>query len=301
MCKNCELNPVILLPNNTKGLCKSCFFRYFERKFNKTIAQFKLIGPNERIGVAISGGKDSLTLLYLLNKLKSKKRFTIEALLIDEGIKGYRDNTIKDAKKFCKELGVKLNIVSYRDEFGYPLDMMIKKLKMKPCSICGVFRRYLINRYSRKLKFDKIATGHNLDDEVQSVMMNQFRNNPEISARLGPITGIKDNKKFIRRIKPLYLLSEKEVTTYSYLKNFKLKFCECPYNTEAYRINVREFINKFEEKYPGTKHSIINSFLEILPVIREKFRNAEEIRYCKKCSEPCSNEICKACGIRSKI
>ena len=115
MCKNCETNPVILLTNNTKGLCKSCFFRYFERKFNKTIAQFKLIGPNERIGVAISGGKDSLTLLYLLNKLKSKKRFTIEALLIDEGIKGYRDNTIKDAKKFCKELGVKLNIVSYRD------------------------------------------------------------------------------------------------------------------------------------------------------------------------------------------
>ena len=172
---------------------------------------------------------------------------------------------------------------------------------MKPCSICGVFRRYLINRYSRKLKFNKIATGHNLDDEVQSVMMNQFRNNPEISARLGPITGIKDNKKFIRRIKPLYLLSEKEVTTYSYLKNFKLKFCECPYNTEAYRINVREFINKFEEKYPGTKHSIINSFLEILPDIKEKFRNAEEIRYCKKCSEPCSNEICKACGIRSKI
>ena len=226
MCKRCELNPVIFLPNNTKGLCKSCFFKYFERKFNRTISQFKLIEPNERIGVAISGGIDSLSLLYLLNKLKSKKRFSIEALLIDEGIKGYRDKIIKDAKKFCKQLNVKLNIVSYKDEFNYTLDELIKKLKMKPCSICGVFRRYLINKYSRKLNFDKVATGHNLDDEAQTILMNQFRNNPEISARLGPITGIKDNKKFIRRIKPLYLLSEKEVTCYAYFRNFNITFCE---------------------------------------------------------------------------
>lgn len=301
MCKKCQINPVIFLTNNTKGLCKSCFFKYFERKFNKTISQFKLIEPNERIGVAISGGKDSLSLLYLLNKLKSKKRFSIEALLIDEGIKGYRDKTIRDAKNFCKELGVKLNIVSYKDEVGYPLDKLIKKLKMKPCSICGVFRRSLINKYSRKLGFDKIATGHNLDDEVQTILMNQFRNNPEVSARLGPITGIKDDKKFIRRIKPFYLTTEKEVITYAYLKNFKIRFCECPYNTEAYRINVREFINKFEEKYPGTKHSIINSFLEIMPMLKEKYKNYKEIKYCKKCKEPSSKEICQACEIKSKL
>ena len=91
MCKYCKTKPVIFLTNNKKGLCKSCFFKYFEKKVNKTINDFKLINPNEKVGVAISGGKDSLTLLYLLNKLKDKKRFKIEALLIDEGIKGYRD------------------------------------------------------------------------------------------------------------------------------------------------------------------------------------------------------------------
>ena len=91
MCRNCETKPVIFLTNNKKGLFKSCFFRYFERKFSRTISQFKLIEPNEKIGVAISGGKDSLTLLYLLNKLKSKKRFRIEALLIDEGINGVKE------------------------------------------------------------------------------------------------------------------------------------------------------------------------------------------------------------------
>ena len=209
-------------------------------------------------------------MLYLLNKLKDRKRFKIEALLIDEGIKGYRDLSIKDARRFCKDLNVKLNIVPYEREFEYSLDKIIKKLKIKPCSVCGVFRRYLLNKYARELKFDKLATGHNLDDEVQTILMNQFRNNPEVSARLGPITGIEDNEKFVRRIKPLYMLTEKETTTYAYLKNFNLKFCECPYNTQAYRISVREFVNNFEQKYPGTKHSILKSFLEILPMLKEK-------------------------------
>lgn len=299
MCKNCDIKPVIVI--NTRNFCKSCFFKYFERKFNKTISKFKLIEPNEKIGVAVSGGKDSLTLLYLLNKLKDKKRFTIEALLIDEGIKGYRDNSIKDAKKFCKNIKVKLNIIPFKKEFKYPLDKLTKKLKLKPCSICGVFRRYLINKHSRKLKFDKIATGHNLDDEVQSILMNQFRNNPEISARLGPMTGIRKDKKFIRRIKPLYLTTEKEVTTYAYLKKFNIKFDECPYNTEAYRISVRDLINKFENKYPGTKNSMIKSFLENLPLLKKKYKTKEEIKHCKKCEEPCSGNICKACEIKGKL
>ena len=132
--------------------------------------------------------------------------------------------------------------------------------------------------------------------------MNQFRNNPEVSARLGPITGIEDDKKFVRRIKPLYMLTEKETTTYAYLKNFNLKFCECPYNTEAYRISVREIVNRMEEKYPGTKHSILKSFLEILPLLKEKYKGSKyEIKYCGKCKEPSSKDICQKCEILSKL
>lgn len=301
MCRKCDIKPVIVLQNNRAGMCKSCFFKYFERKFNRTISQFKLIEPNEKIGVAVSGGKDSLSLLYLLDKIKDRKRFRMEALLIDEGIKGYRDKTIKDAKRFCKELGIKLTIVSYKDEFGCTLDQMLKKLNMKPCSVCGVFRRYLLNKYSVKLNFDKLATGHNLDDEVQTILMNQFRSNQEVSARLGPITGIKENKKFVRRIKPFYLITEKETATYSYLKNFNIPFCECPNNAHAYRIEVRNFINNFEQKYPGTKHSIINSFLNILPSLKEKYKNQEEIKYCRICGEPSSRNACQACELKSKL
>jgi len=131
--------------------------------------------------------------------------------------------------------------------------------------------------------------------------MNQFRNNPRVSARLGPLTGIKEDKKFVRRIKPLYLLTEKETTTYTKLKKFNVKIGDCPHNTYSYRRGVRDFIDKFEEKYPGTKHAIIKSFLEILPDLKKKYKKGGEIKYCKKCKEPCSKDICQKCELLKKL
>ena len=115
--------------------------------------------------------------------------------MIDEGIKNYRDKTIKTAEEFCSKNKIKLNIYSYKEEFGMPLDNMLKVLDVKPCALCGIFRRYLLNKKSKQLKFTKLATGHNLDDEAQSILMNQFKNNIHLSARLGPNVGIKDAQK----------------------------------------------------------------------------------------------------------
>ena len=300
-CKNCSINPIIQLTNSNIKLCKSCFIRYFEKKAFKTIHQFNLIDKKDKIAVAISGGKDSLSVLNLLNKLAEKRMdIKLTAILIDEGIKGYRNETIKDAKKFCKKNNIKLNIYSFKEEFNYTLDEIKNKLKAKPCSVCGVFRRYLINKKARELKVNKIATGHNLDDEAQAVLMNQFKNNIQVSARLGPITGIKRNPKFIPRIKPFYLLTEKEVMTYAYLNRLTGKYLECPYESESFRCDVRDFLNDFEQKYPGTKHSIISSFLEILPLLKTKYESSK-IKICKSCSEPTSSEVCTACEIRKKL
>jgi len=303
-CKNCKIKPVITLPNTNIKLCKSCFIKYFEKKVAKTIRQFKLIENNDNIIVGVSGGKDSITTLYLLNKLPRKhQNIKVTALLIDEGIKGYRNKTIEDAKKFCKEFKIKLKIVSYKKEMKYSLDEIKTKLKINNlCSICGVFRRYLLNKYAKKLKATKLATGHNLDDEAQSVIMNQFKNNIEISARLGPITGIIKDPNFIPRIKPLYLLTEREVASYAFLKGFIGKFTECPNAKFSFRNDVRDMLNNFEEKYPGTKHSIISGFIELLPLLKEKYKkNASDLKACSICGEPSSKEICKACQEMNKI
>ena len=301
-CKNCKTKPVIQLTNNNVKLCKSCFIRYFEKKVLKTIRKFQLLDKEDNVAVALSGGKDSLTVLYILNKLASTKRnLKLTAILIDEGIKGYREHTIKDAKKFCKENKIPLKIYSFKKEFKYPLDTLIKKINEKSCTICGVLRRVLLNKKSRALKVKKLATGHNLDDEAQSILMNQFKRNMPLSARLGPKTGVMPNEKFIIRIKPLYLMTELETATYAHLRNLTTKFNECKYVSDSLRDNVREFLNNFEERYPGTKNAIIQSFLEILPLLKEHYAKIGGIKYCKNCEEPCSSEICRTCKLLEKI
>jgi len=300
-CKNCFEKPVFKLISG-ESLCRSCFLRYFERKVRKTIRVFKLLGKEEKIIVGVSGGKDSLTVLNILHSIAEKQRkWDVIALAIDEGIKGYRNSCLRDARAFCKTKGIVLYVYSFKGEFGYSLDEMVKKLKMKPCSICGVLRRHLLNTKARELGATKLATGHNLDDEAQSIIMNQFRRNIETSARLGPVTGVIKEKKFIRRVKPLYLMTEKEVMAYAFLKGISGRFVECPYAYDSYRGEVRDMLNEFEAKHSGTKNSIVQSFLEILPLLKKHYKTRAKLKFCRICGEPCSGEICKACEILGRL
>ncbi|MBI2656857.1 TIGR00269 family protein [Candidatus Woesearchaeota archaeon] len=290
----CSEKPVIGLPSGEK-LCKSHFTDYFENKVFKTIRQFDLIGREENLGVALSGGKDSLTVLHILNHLsKQNPKIRINAIAIDEGIAGYRDKTLAKAIDFCTKNNIELHIFSYKEEFGLPLDEMLKILDVKPCTICGIFRRYLLNKKSRELKLTKLATGHNLDDECQSIIMNQLKNNIEASARLGPKVGIIQNDKFVQRIKPLYLCMEKEVTAYAFINGLLDDFTECPNVVHSFRAQVRDILNDMEQKFPGTKYSTVNSFLQILPLLKQKFKGGM-IKVCLKCNEASANDVCNAC------
>ena len=309
----CNNKPIFELSAGEK-LCKTHFTEYFENKVFKTIRQFDLIGKEENLGLAISGGKDSLTLLHILKKLSEKNpKLKLTAIAINEGIEGYRDKSLITAENFCKKNNVELNVYSYEKEFGMPLDKMLKVLDVKPCTICGIFRRYLLNKKSKELKFTKLATGHNLDDECQSIMMNQFKNNIQASARLGPMVGINNstiknnenkkiklNESFVQRIKPLYLCTEKEVTTYAFINGIMDEFIECPNVSQSYRAQVRDMLNDMEAKFSGTKYSIVNSFLQILPSLKERFKEGE-VNFCTKCGEPASKDECNACKYIQKL
>ena len=290
-CSKCKNKAVFLSPN----YCKEHFIEYFEKKAIKTISNCRLFDKKDRIAVASSGGKDSVALLYVLKKYG----YDIEAIAIDEGIKGYRDKTIKDLKKFCNEQDIRLSIYSFKEEFGMNLDKMIKKHKQKPCTICGIFRRYLLNEKSKC--FDALATGHNLDDEVQSVMMNLFRNTLEANARLGPKTGLVKDKRFVQRVKPFYMLTEKETKTYAFLKGFDVMFTECPYVPLSFRAGVRDFLNEQEQAVPGSKVNVINSFLKMLPDMKKRFATDERIKACRRCRAPSQKELCKACLLLEEL
>ena len=296
----CNNKPIIELGAGEK-LCKLHFTEYFEGKVFRTIRQFGLIEKEEHLGIALSGGKDSLTLLHILKKLSAENpKIKLSALAINEGIHGYRDKTLITAREFCEKNGIPLHVHSFKDEFGMSLDDALKTLDVKPCTICGVFRRYLLNKKSKELKFTKLATGHNLDDECQSIMMNQFRNSIRASARLGPKVGIKSNDKFVQRIKPLYLCTEKEVALYAMINNLLDDFNECPNVSKSYRAQVRDMLNDFEKDNQGTKYSIVNSFLQTLPELKAKF-NHEELNSCTECGAPSSKDKCNACRFAEKL
>jgi tRNA-5-methyluridine54 2-sulfurtransferase len=283
---------------SSKKYTKNEFFKYVEKKVLKTVRNYDLIKKNEKIVVGLSGGKDSAVTLYLINKLFSSRISDISALAVDEGIKDYRDKTLLDAKKLCKDLNIPLKIFTYKKEIGVKIDKIAHL--GNPCAWCGVFRRYLLNKTARLIKADKLATGHNLDDEAQSIIMNQFKGNVAFSAKLGPMTGALAHEKFVPRIKPLYFLTEKEVLIYSKLRGLNVNYVECPNSAGTFRDKVCEMLNSMENEYPGTKQGIVNGFLEILPKLKEMYKG-QKIGSCKDCGEPAVKNKCRKCEMVDKL
>jgi tRNA-5-methyluridine54 2-sulfurtransferase len=302
-CTKCERKAVYNQTN--QSLCKDHFLDYFENKVFKTMKKYKLFNQEDNICVATSGGKDSISVLFMTMKYCNEHKIKFFALAIDEGIQGYRDHTLDDLKKFCKNYKIKLHVVSFKKEFGFTLDQMrdkaMKDFGKKPCTICGVFRRTLLNRTARELKATKLVTGHNMDDEAQSFMMNLFKGNMSHNAPLGPISGLSDNKKFITRVKPLYHIMEKETRLYALLKGFKVSFNECPNIDLSFRAAIRDRLNEIESQFPGSKNGVINSFLEILPTLKEKYKNEKPFSYCEKCGDACSGKKCNSCLLEEQL
>ncbi len=273
-----------------------------EKKVKKTIQDYKLFSTEEKVLVAYSGGKDSTAILYILKKLG----YNVEAITINAFIGNYSKENLKNAIEFCDKHCIRLHHVSFREEFGYSLcylrDLINSKgYKIKSCTICGVLRRYLINKYSKSLGAGMVVLGHNLDDEAQSVLMNFFRGNLEICSRLGPITGIIKTKAFVQRVKPLYFISEKEISMYSKKMKFPVVYEECPCSSDSYRRSIKRLLNKLEKNNKDIKHNIITNFIKMLPNLKKKYSTNKKINLCEYCKEPSKNQVCKSCQLISLI
>ncbi len=293
----CGGNPVYFAPHLGRHFCKKHFVEYFEKKAKLEIRNKKLIKKNEKIALALSGGKDSFSMLHFLSRLKSALPFQLTAITVDEGVKGYREHTINRAKTEAKKLKIPHRIYSFKKELGLTLDSLSKEGKAN-CSTCGVLRRRLLNSKARRLGASKLVIAHNLDDSAQTILLNVVRNEPLRFARMEePLV---QNKSLIQRIKPFSTLSEKEVATYAYLHGYDYGdgACCCPYVQHAIRRFLRHQLNLMEEAYPSTKLRIAASGKEIQGAIRKTIPKEKlHITECGMCGEPSANRLCKACAM----
>ncbi|MBE6493158.1 MAG: TIGR00269 family protein [Methanosphaera stadtmanae] len=276
---------------------KEEFNKYVENNVFNTLTEYNLISNNEKIMVGISGGKDSILTLHMLYnyKLNSEIDFEIEAVCIDEGITGYREHGIQTAIENCEKLNIPLTISSFKNEWNYDLDE-IHDLYKSSCMPCGVYRRYLLNKISDEHNCDKIATGHNMDDEIQSFLMTFSRNDQNKFSKFGPKLD-KIHEKMVPRIKPLWQLPEKDVGIWCILNDIPIHSEECPYSTTSLRSDVKNYLNKLEEKNRGIKKDIFESFKNTFKIPQKEV----ELVICEKCRQPTATSPCKACRMTSEI
>lgn len=295
-CNKCHNPAIIFIRYSGMHLCKEHFNEFFERRVKKEVRKYKI---NGKIAVAVSGGKDSIVALHLLNSIFRKSQIEIEAITVDEGIKGYRPGSIEITKKNCKDLEIEHHIISFKDEIGLTMDEIVNEKDEKtPCAYCGVFRRLCLNLKAKEIGAKSLATGLNLNDTVQTILMNFIRNDLEKLARLGP--HFKIQKGLVPRIQPLRVIPEKESYLYAIVNEIEIHDGVCPYAKRAQRNQYREIINNLEYKSPGTMHAILNSYDELRDVLRAKYPRAE-LNKCEYCGEPTIRNKCKACELKTRI
>lgn len=291
-CTKCEHQAVIFQRYSGMRLCKQHLIEDVRRKVKRDLRKYNI--KRGTIAVALSGGKDSTGLLHLLHDIFAPNRsIRIIAITIDEGIRGYREQTIGNAIDLTSNLGIQHTIVSFEEAFGTTLDDIIKNSDRPPCSFCGVMRKTLLNKTARELGADKLAIGHNLDDEAQTILTNHLHGDVK---RLVRLSHARIQPGLIPRIKPLRHIPEDEVA--AYVRSAGLPICpkECPYIGDAYRLGVRIFLNEFEEKHPGTKYSILRGFDRMIDALSDMYPPAALVR-CRVCGEPCTSGLCQACRL----
>ncbi len=274
-----------------------------ERKVQRTINKFSMIKFGDHVAVATSGGKDSLVLLSILKSTIDVSRgITISAITIDEGIAGYRDESLKIVSEFCSKLGVPLTVLSYNELFGTHMDEAMKvrpSAKLTSCSICGTFRRRAIDLAAEQIGANVVATAHNLDDEVQTFMINLLSGDVN---RIGWNQASSIYKTgYMKKIKPLSETYEREIVFYALQKGIPFQSEQCPYMNESIREEIRQFLNDLEKAHPGIKYNTYKSIMDISALIRNRVDPAIMRKACEKCGRDSTEQICSVCRIQEKL
>ncbi len=296
-CRRCQAEAIIDLPSHNFAFCTTCFLQFFERQVQKGIEAYGLIKENERVLVALSGGKDSLALILVLSELG----YDVTGFHIDLGIGTSSQKAREVCERFCEKHKIKLIIKEMSTE-GLAIPIVKKALSRPICSVCGKIKRYYFNQTSIEHGFDSLATGHNLDDEVARLTSNTLRWDRAYLSDQGPF--LPDQGGFKKKIKPLWRLTEYETAHYAFLKGIENHYAPCPYSSGASFSILKSLWIDLEAAMPGRKIDFYQSFLEKGKEAFQKIMpdKEEKLNPCPKCTYPTSSgDLCGICRIRIAV
>jgi len=329
-CQQCGREAVAYAAYSGAHRCERHFLESVERRVKRRVREDGLLSPTatpddpDRWLIGLSGGKDSVVLTQILRETFAEDpRVELVALTVHEGIEGYRDESLAACRDLVADLGVEHEVVTYEEEFDVRMDRVVEDdpESMAACAYCGVFRRDVLARYADDLDADLLLTGHNLDDEAQTALMNVFEGDLEqmakhFDASLGPLperpsvdrgdggeraaAGAAD--AFVPRAKPLRDVPEKEVGLYAHLRDLPAHVVECPHASEAYRGEIRDLLLQLEENHPGTRHSVLAGYEELAAMAAERYRDDDRaVGECAECGAPTPRDRCRKCTLLSAL
>lgn len=295
-CANCgTVRAALKRPRNGQLLCQDCFFQLFEDEVHQTIVAEGLFERGDVVACGASGGKDSTVLMHLMCELNRRHDYglNLQLISVDEGIKGYRDDSLVTVQRNSEFYSLPLHILSYQDLYGWTMDDIVKAVGLKNnCTFCGVFRRQALERGAVLVKANKIVTGHNADDTAETILMNILRADAPRLARCTQAISIGED--LLPRVKPLKYAYEKEIVLYAHFKKLDYFTTECTYAKEAFRGTARALIKDLEALRPRCIADTIYSG-EHLEVRVENATPSNGQRNCQRCGLVTSQRLCRAC------
>ena len=295
-CRTCKAPAVIDLPRHNAHFCTEHFVELCRRQVTKAIEKFDMLAPDDKVLVAVSGGKDSLAVWDILVELG----YHADGLYIGLGIGDYSETSAEYARAFAAERGLKLIEVKLRDDYGYDVPTASKATKRVPCSACGVSKRHLFDKAAIDGGYTVLVTGHNLDDEAAVLFGNTLRWDVEYLARQLPVLPARDG--FPKKVKPLIRLTEREMAAWCIVRGIDYVVDECPMAVGNKHLAYKEALNSIEAQSPGAKANFYLGFLDnMTPVLAGLSAAAVDgLRTCASCGAPTTGDVCTFCRLVEK-
>ena len=256
-CRTCGAQASIRLPQYNTALCSTDFVSFIEKRVTETIRKYALIGERDRTLVAVSGGKDSLALWQIANRLG----FPADGIHIHLGIGAYSDTSFEKTKAMAERLQRRLYFLSLPEVFQIGVKDLSGIVRRPPCSLCGTIKRYVMNRACTEFGYSVLATGHNLDDEASALLGNLLHWKEEYLWKKG-VSLEAEGSHLAKKVKPFFLCSEKETAAYAIMSGIDYVYDECPYSVGAKTLLYKSLLNRVEDESPATKIAFVKGYLK---------------------------------------